>query len=127
MKKPNHSFPTLILSACLVTTVAGPSTANEVLKGKKLAQTHCARCHVVGDFNPHGGISSTPSLQLIVNALKDWKERYNTFYKRPPHPAVIKVEGIKKPNDLPYNAAPITLTRKDIKNITAYVETLKKK
>ena len=35
-------------------------------KGRKIATTHCARCHVVGDFNPSGGIGSTPSFQLLA-------------------------------------------------------------
>lgn len=27
--------------------------------GRKLAEQHCARCHVVGDFNPTGGSRSS--------------------------------------------------------------------
>ena len=34
--------------------------------GRKISETHCARCHVVGDFNPMGGIGSTPSFQLLA-------------------------------------------------------------
>ncbi|VAX07183.1 hypothetical protein MNBD_ALPHA03-1451, partial [hydrothermal vent metagenome] len=88
---------------------------------------NCTRCHVVGDYNPNGGISSTPSFQLMVNALKDYQERFNTFYARPPHPAVIIIKGIKKLDDLPFNAAPVTLTQKNVKDITAFAKTLKKK
>ena len=38
----------------------------DVTKGRELAETHCARCHVVGNFNKFGGIGSTPSFNLIV-------------------------------------------------------------
>lgn len=105
----------------------GFARAETVEAGKKAAQKHCTRCHVVGDFNPNGGISSTPSFQLLVNALKDFEERFDTFYVRPPHPAVISVKGIKKRDDLPYNAAPVNITLDDVRNIAAFAKTLKKK
>jgi len=100
---------------------------SEIDDGKKMAYAHCSRCHVIGDYNPNGGISSTPSFQLLVNALKDYQVRFDTFYDRPPHPAVIIIKGIKKRDDLPYNAAPVEMTLKDVKNIAAFAETLKKK
>lgn len=96
-------------------------------KGKTISLNHCTRCHVVGSFNPNGGISSTPSFQLLVNALKDFEKRFDTFYLRPPHPAVIAIKGRKKQDDLPYNAAPITITLKDVKHIAAFAKTLKNK
>jgi len=105
----------------------GMAADGSVDEGRKIAQANCTRCHVVGDYNPNGGISSTPSFQLMVNALKDWEERFNTFYVRPPHPAVIIIKGIKKLDDLPFNAAPVTLTQKNVKDIAAFAETLKKK
>jgi len=99
----------------------------DVKKGREASQQHCSRCHVIGDFNRNGGISSTPSFQLLVNALDDYQERFDTFYARPPHPAVIIIEGIKKRDELPHNAAPVKLTAKDVENIAAFAETLKKK
>jgi len=104
-----------------------PASAGSVKKGKKLSEQHCSRCHVIGDFNPDGGISSTPSFQLLVNALKDYQERFDTFYLRPPHPAVIIIKGIKKRDDLPYNAAPVKLTVSDVASIAAFAKTLKRK
>lgn len=101
--------------------------ADEISEGKSVAENHCSRCHVIGDFNPNGGISSTPSFQLMVNALNDFEERFDTFYARPPHPAVIIVEGIEKLDELPFNAAPVRVSIKDIKNISAFAKTLKKK
>ncbi len=47
-------------------------------KGQKIAEKHCTRCHVVGSFNPGGGISSTPSFQLLVKRRPDYKERFAT-------------------------------------------------
>ena len=40
--------------------------AGDVDKGRKVAELHCSRCHVVGDFNKNGGIASTPSFQMLV-------------------------------------------------------------
>ena len=65
-----------------------------VKAGQKLAEDHCTRCHIVSDINPWGGISSTPSFQLMVNALEDWEDRFETFHVRRPHPAVIRFEGV---------------------------------
>ncbi|VAV89416.1 hypothetical protein MNBD_ALPHA08-2525, partial [hydrothermal vent metagenome] len=57
----------------------GMADDGSVDEGRKISQANCTRCHVVGDYNPNGGISSTPSFQLMVNALKDYQERFNTF------------------------------------------------
>ncbi|MGI9383629.1 MAG: hypothetical protein ACR2PO_10775, partial [Methyloligellaceae bacterium] len=48
--------------------------AGDIEKGRKVAEAHCSRCHVVGDFNPNGGISSTPSFQLLVKRRPDYKD-----------------------------------------------------
>jgi len=106
---------------------AGVSNSASIKDGQAFAEQHCTRCHVVGDFNPTGGISSTPSFQLLVNALKDYEERFDTFYARPPHPAVIIVKGIEKLDDLPYNAKPVEITLDDVENISAFAKTLIKK
>ena len=121
---PARYFIALIAT---VLTFPGPAMAGDAEAGRKIAQRHCTRCHVVGDFNPYGGISSTPSFQLLVNALNDYEERFSTFYTRPPHPAVIKIKGVKKQDDLPYNAAPVELTVEDVENLAAFARTLKKK
>ncbi|MCP4185360.1 MAG: cytochrome c [Hyphomicrobiales bacterium] len=102
------------------------ASADPVGEGKAVAEQHCSRCHVVGDYNPNGGISSTPSFQLLVNALKDYEERFDTFFDRPPHPAVIIIKHIKKRDDLPFNAAPVKITFEDVENIALFVKTLRK-
>lgn len=95
-------------------------------KGRKIAEQHCSRCHVVGDFNPTGGISSTPSFEILVKRRPDYQERFATFYARRPHPAFLTVKEVGRPmQHLPANAAPVEITLEDVKNVAAYAETLK--
>ena len=68
--------------------IPGAGAQSLAEKGEKLARLHCARCHVVADGNAFSGIGSTPSFRLLVNALDDWRERFETFHTRRPHPAV---------------------------------------
>jgi mono/diheme cytochrome c family protein len=97
-------------------------------KGQKIAEKHCTRCHVVGSYNPGGGISSTPSFQLLVKRRPDYKERFRTFYARRPHPAFLSIKGIGRIRpDLPPNAMPIELTQEDVLDVSAFIETLKPK
>lgn len=97
-------------------------------RGRKIAEEHCSRCHVVGDYNPNGGISSTPSFQLLVKRRPDYRERFETFFARRPHPAFISIKGAGRLLEhLPPNAAPIELPREAIADILAFVETLKPK
>lgn len=70
-----------------------------------------------------GGIGSTPSFPLL-RRMDDWRERFETFYARRPHPVHVRVEGIPKWADLPPNAAEFRLTLQDVDDILAFVETL---
>ncbi len=115
-------FVVLIL---LLSLVASLSRADSLSDGQAVAEEHCTRCHVVGNYNPNGGISSTPSFQLLVNALADYEIRFNTFFLRPPHPAVIIVEGHNKLDELPYNAVPVKISLQDVENIAVFAQTLK--
>lgn len=94
-------------------------------KGRELARDHCTRCHVVGDINPHGGISSTPSFQLMVSFLDDWEERFETFHVRHPHPAIIRFKGYDYPDDLP-STVPIFLEVDDVEALLAFARHLHK-
>ena len=114
--------------AWIMAWTASAAAAGDVEKGRKVAEAHCSRCHVVGDFNPTGGISSTPSFQLLVARRPDYKDRFVTFYARRPHPAFVTVKGIGRPMDyLPPNAHPVEITLEDVENVSAFVETLKAK
>jgi hypothetical protein len=106
--------------------VRDANAAGDVAKGHDLAVTYCARCHVVSEKNRFSGISSTPSFMLLVAALPDWKERFETFYARRPHPVHVRVKGYAPLTDLPPNATPFEIELKDVKDIVAYVQTLRK-
>lgn len=123
-------FATALALAALL-TCTGPTFAQDkgsIAMGRKIAATHCTRCHVVGDINPTGGISSTPSFQLLVRRRPDYKERFKTFFARRPHPAFLSLKGVGRIRpDLPPNAQPVELTEQDVQNMLAFVETLKPK
>ncbi|MDJ0949071.1 MAG: hypothetical protein QNJ94_09135 [Alphaproteobacteria bacterium] len=117
------TMATLVLAGILAASAAQAEA--DAGKGRKLAQQYCARCHVVGQFNPHGGIGSTPSFQSMVNYLRDYRERFLSFYARRPHPVHVRVEGLPKWNALPSNATVIRITFEDVEDIAAFAETLK--
>lgn len=105
---------------------APPAAGADAAAGRRIAENHCSRCHVVGDFNRFGGIGSTPSFRLLATAFADWRERFETFYARRPHPAFLSVEGIGRPReDLPPNAHPVELPREALADILAYAEELR--
>jgi len=95
-------------------------------KGRDIAIKYCARCHVVGDYNPSGGIGSTPSFQLLAKRRPDFVERFQTFYARRPHPVHVRVPGIPPWTNLPPNATPFTVTLEEVDDIVAFAKTLKK-
>lgn len=117
---------TLTLFCLCLAAASAEGYAADIEAGRRAAQEHCSRCHVIGDYNPTGGISSTPSFQLLVNGLKDYRERFASFFERRPHPSFIIIEGVARPTNLPFNAWPVKLTLEDVRNIAAFAETLKK-
>ncbi|MGI9415500.1 MAG: hypothetical protein ACR2PM_17625 [Hyphomicrobiales bacterium] len=102
----------------------GPSHADDIEKGRKLAQQHCTRCHIVADMNTVS-IGSTPSFGTMVNSTADSAERFRSFYALRPHPAFVRVKGIAPRNDIPSPIAPIHLTPEDVGHIAAFAATLK--
>lgn len=114
--------------AIILMALAAPSgLAEDISNGRALSERHCSRCHVVGDFNKFGGIGSTPSFQLLVNGFDDWRDRFDSFHLRRPHPAFVRVLGFEYPDPtvLPPNAAPVEIEFDDIAEIRAFAETLK--
>lgn len=100
--------------------------AGDAARGRKIAETHCSRCHRLSNADRYGGIDSTPSFPLLVQRRPDYRERFETFFERRPHPAWVRIEGVSRmPNDLPPTAAPIELEASGVADIVAYVETLK--
>ena len=61
----------------------------------------------------------------MVNELDDWRERFQTFHVRRPHPSVVRIKGFDYPQDPPTTVL-IFLTIDDIDPLVAYAETLKK-
>ncbi len=121
---------TAIAAATAVILLTGPISGagaqSLAEKGEKLAKLHCARCHVVADDNAFSGIGSTPSFRLLVNALSDWRERFETFYTRLPHPSVIRIEGVAPINDAPPTIRTVDLKLDDIPALVAYAASLKR-
>lgn len=119
MRLYRHTLTVSLVAAFLVPVPA--SAAGDAEKGRALAVEHCSRCHVIGDHNPMGGIGSTPSFQLL-KTMADWRERFETFYARRPHPVHVRIEGLQKLTELPPNAAPFTIKPVDVEHILAFVE-----
>lgn len=118
-----------IIALCAMFTFSSvPVNSQELVdKGRDIAAKHCTRCHVVADINPRGGISSTPSFQLMVKALRDWEERFETFYVRHPHPAIIRIEEFDYDEAaFPPATVPILLKLDDIGALLAFAKTLEK-
>ncbi|HMB48840.1 MAG TPA: hypothetical protein VKN63_11235 [Afifellaceae bacterium] len=106
--------------------LAGAESAeDEVERGRLLAKQHCSRCHVVDDANPFSGIASTPSFKLLVTALADWRDRFETFHTRRPHPSVVRFEGIAPPGDGLPTMKTVDMKLEDIDAIVAFASWLK--
>lgn len=95
-------------------------------RGAALSKLHCARCHVVTPANRMTGISSTPSFMILVKALDDWRDRFETFHARLPHPAHLRFSHDEpRPQDQPSTIAEVILEIDDLEAIVAYAEKLK--
>ena len=98
-------FAALVTALGAQVAAAGPDPT----AGRKLAIERCARCHVIGDHNPYGGINSTPSFWIFARKPQIYVERLRTFDQRRPHLS----------RDMDVSAD-------DIRHIMAYVETLER-
>ncbi len=118
--------PLLALAILVVASLpAAPAWAGgDAVAGRKISETHCARCHVIGDFNPMGGIGSTPSFQLLAKR-GDWLERFETFFERRPHPVFVRMPDVARWTTLPSHVSEFEVTPANIDDIVAFVETLK--
>ncbi|MBC8338311.1 MAG: cytochrome c [Rhodospirillales bacterium] len=112
----------LIASASLLLD-GTPAKAGNPEKGRAIAEQHCSRCHVIAKHNPFGGIGSTASFQMIAK-MPDYRERFETFYARRPHPAFLRIPGIPRWSKQPGYAVEFKLTLEQVKDIAAFAETL---
>ncbi len=95
-----------------------------VERGEKLANFHCARCHVIpGRSNM--GIGSTPSFKIMVKSeAGDWRDKFEAFYSLAPHPAFVTIKELRTERSGPAIAAPILLSFREIDDLMAYVDKL---
>ncbi|WP_346912783.1 hypothetical protein [uncultured Roseibium sp.] len=126
-RQPSSLRPVLALAFAGAMVICSPpaAAAESVLtqKGLALSQLHCARCHIVSDKDRFSGISSTPSFKIMIEVLKDWEDRFQTFMARNPHPAHIRLEtDDPRPENLPVTTHEVILSLDDIEAILAYVE-----
>ncbi len=112
--------------AGVIVSTAPARADGDLEAGRKMSVKHCARCHVIGDFNAFGGIGSTPSFQLLANR-NDWLERFQTFYERRPHPVFVRVPGVPRWTKLPSYAKEFRVTPENIQDIIAFAKTLRRK
>ncbi len=122
MKLPTLAVAILTASLPMVSAWAG----GEADAGRNISQTHCARCHVVGYFNPMGGIGSTPSFQLLAKR-NDWLARFGNFFERRPHPVFVRVPDVARWTELPSHVKEFAVSPANIDDIIAFVETLRLK
>ncbi|RMD61747.1 MAG: hypothetical protein D6826_09115 [Alphaproteobacteria bacterium] len=116
-------IPCAGLFAALFATAA--AAGGNVEAGRRLAEHHCARCHVISpDINPYGGINSTPSFPLLARR-DDWLERFQTFYERRPHPVFVRIPDVPRWTKLPSHVKEFTIQPTDIDDIIAFVEALR--
>lgn len=93
--------------------------------GRRVAETHCARCHRIAPEGRGIGIGSTPSFAAL-RALPDWDERFMAFYALNPHPSFLQVEGITPPFDpaRPPAIVPVAITQAEAEAVLAYVASI---
>ncbi len=96
----------------------------EAAEGRKIAVTHCARCHVIPDHDRYGGIGSTPSFRLLARR-DDYLERMQSFYARPPHPVFVRVPGVPPPTNDPAFVATFEVQPEEIDDLIAFIEKIR--
>ena len=116
-----RAFALTLLFALLPATAGAEGDAQ---KGREIAVQHCGRCHVVPDYNPMGGIGSTPSFRLLAE-LDDGLERFETFFIRRPHPAFVRMQDTEPPTNLPAALQPFEMTIADLEDLLAYARQLR--
>ena len=115
----------LLIAAGVV--LASPSIAEgDAKNGRRIVVKHCSRCHVIPDYNPFGGIGMTASFKTMAR-MADYLERFQTLFRRAPHPVFVVVPGVAPPTKLPSPHRKFTITFREIDDMVAYVETLRGK
>ncbi|MBO0345025.1 hypothetical protein [Roseibium limicola] len=129
-RKTGHFVAVTLLlssSALLAVSAQAQDVSNDaqVQAGYALSRQHCARCHIINSADRFTGHASTPSFMIMITALRDWPDRFDTFMARNPHPAHIRLEGAEeRPDHLPSTITEVMLTLDDLDDILTYVDNL---
>ena len=109
----------------VVRVVVAVQADGDATLGLEVAQTKCIRCHRVDDEHRMSGIGSTPSF-AVLRSLKDWEDRFSSFYVLNPHPAFTMVEDVTPPFaiDRPSPIVPVRMTLTEVEAVLAYVATM---
>ncbi len=93
----------------------------DAVRGREMAEMHCARCHRVGTDADGMGIGSAPSFAAL-RTLPDWAERFAAFYVLNPHPAFLQVSGVTPPFDpaLPPPIVPVEISADEVEALSAF-------
>ncbi len=110
----------IILIFCAPFTALADS---QIERGFELARQYCSRCHVIGDYNRMGGIGNSPSFSWMVKSV-DWRERFQTFYTRRPHPVFVRVPGYARWSNVESYYPPFEILLSEIDLITEYASSL---
>ena len=108
------------------TLMGGPAYAQapSAEQGEKIANLHCARCHVIPGRN-NMGIGSTPSFKTMVTSKSAaWRDKFEAFFSLAPHPAFVTIKEMRTERSGPAIAAPIILSLREIDDLMAYVDAL---
>jgi mono/diheme cytochrome c family protein len=88
--------------------MAASAAEGDSAAGREVAIKTCARCHVIGDYNPMGGIGSTPSFWIMARKPQTYTAKILTVTRRRPHRGM----GLE-------------VTPKELEQVRAYIATQK--
>ncbi len=112
-------------TALALAPLSGVAADGDPANGRRIAEAHCQRCHVVSPENRFAGINSTPSFMILVS-LNDWEERFLSFFERPPHPVMVRVPGVPPRSGDPDTIAVFEVSPAGIADLAAYAASLRK-
>lgn len=118
----NRSIVPAVFLAPMLATGASLAETGDTENGRKIAIQHCARCHVIPDYNPLGGIGSTPSFRALTYSA-DYVDRMRTFFSRHPHPVFVRVPGQPRWSDAPAYAPVFEISLEQIEDLVEFVKT----
>lgn len=114
----------LAILVLLLLDAVPAAASGDARTGELLAQEHCSRCHVIGEYNKYGGLSSTPSFAGILRQ-EDWRERFETFYVRRPHQVFVRWPGLESPSLAPSHVTPFDFNEEKLQQLLRYIDDIR--